>query len=100
MKKNYCSRDCLLKDSEEKHNLFCNKGEEERKVKGGAKARVEARLKWLESGLEEPLKLEFPDDEKIKEHLVKVNELCKKQEEKGKKKKSEGGIPKRERGKK
>merc|ERR1711990_1379081 len=32
----YCSRECLLKDSEEKHSKFCVKGEEERKVKEDA----------------------------------------------------------------
>ena len=101
MTKNYCSRECQVKDSEEKHGKFCQKGEEERKVKGDAKARVEAGLKELEVGVEKVLKLEQVK-EGVKEKLVEVKELCKKQEgkDKKKKKKSEGGNPKSGRGNK
>ena len=100
MTKNYCSRECLLKDSDEKHSKFCQKGEEKRKVKGNAKARVEAGLKDLEVGLEETLKLEQVKEE-VKEKLVEVKELCKEQEGKDKKKKkSEGGNSKSGKGKK
>ena len=98
MTKNYCSRECLLKDSEEKHIKFCQKGEEKRKVKGNAKAREEAGMKKLEDRLEKALKLEQPEEGKAK--LVEVKELCKKQEGKDKKKKSEGGNSKSGRGKK
>ena len=95
--KNYCSRECLLKDSEEKHSKFCHKGEEDRKVKGDAKARVEAGLKGMEVGLENVLKLEQPEE--VRKKIVEVEEMCKKQEGKDKKKKSEGGNSKRGRGK-
>ena len=87
MTKIYCSRDCLMKDTEEKHSKFCVKGEEERKVKKDAKARVEDGLKRLEADMEKTLKLEQPDE--VRKKLVEVKELCKKQEGK-KKKKSEG----------
>ena len=95
MTKNYCSRECLLKDSEEKHSKFCHKGEEERKVKGDAKARVEGGLKQLEIGLEENLKRSTAPKNK----LVEVKELCEKQGVKGKMK-SEGENSKKGRGKK
>ena len=92
--KNYCSRECLLKDSEEKHSKFCHKGQEERKVKGDAKARVEAGLQGLEVTVEEVLKLE--QSEEVRKKLVKVKELCEGKD----KKKSEEGNSKRGRGKK
>ena len=94
MTKNYCSRECLLKDSEEKHSKFCHKGQEERKVKGDAKARVEAGLQGLEVGVEKVLKLE--QSEGVRKKLVEVKELCEGKD----KKKSKGGNPKRGRGKK
>ena len=77
MTKTYCSRECLLKDNEEKHRKFCHKGAEERKVKGGAKARVEDGLRALETGMEETLKLVSPQT--FKKDLVEVKELCEKQ---------------------
>ena len=86
-----------MKDSEEKHSKFCHKGDEERKVKGGAKARVEAGLQGLEVTVEEFLKLE--QSEEVRKKVVEVKELCEKQEGKPKKK-SEGGNSRRGRGKK
>ena len=83
-----------MKDSEEKHSKFCHKGQEERKVKGDAKARAEAGLQGLEVGLERVLKLE--QSEGVRKKLVEVKELCEGKD----KKKSEGGNPKRGRGKK
>ena len=93
--KNYCSRECLLKDSEEKHSKFCHEGEEKRKVKGDAQARVEGGLRHLEIGLEESLK----GSAVPKNKLVEVKELCEKQGVTGKMK-SEGGNSKKGRGKK
>ena len=84
-----------MKDSEEKHSKFCHKGEEKRKVKGDAKARVEGGLKELELGLEKSLKLEGAPKNK----LVEVKELCEKHGGKGKMK-SEGGNSKKGRGNK
>ena len=92
MTKNYCSRECLLKDSEEKHSKFCHKGEEERKVKGDAKARVEAGLKTMEVEVEAALKLNLPEE--VRKQVAEVKEMCKKQGGKDQKK-SEGGNPKR-----
>ena len=83
-----------MKDSEEKHSKFCHKGQEERKVKGDAKARVEAGLQGLEVGVEKVLKLE--QSEGVRKKLVEVKELCEGKD----KKKSKGGNPKRGRGKK
>ena len=77
MTKNYCSRECLLKDSEEKHSKFCHKSEEETKVKRDAKARVEDGLKRLEADMEKALKLEQP--EKFKKRMEEIKELCVKQ---------------------
>ena len=97
MTKNYCSRECLLKDSGENHSKFCHKGEEERKVKVDSRARVEAGLKGLEDELEKSLKLEQP--EVFRKKLVEVKELCEKQAGKDEKK-SKGRNSKRGRGKK
>ena len=65
-----------MKDKK-KHREFCKKDVEERKVKEGAKARVEAGLKQLEVELEEVLQLEQPEEEKKK--MVEVKELWEKQ---------------------
>ena len=76
-----------MKDKK-RHLEFCKKEVEERKVKGGSKARVEAGLKQLEVGLEEALKLE--QSEKWKKNMVEVKEMCEKQGGKDKRK-SDGG---------
>ena len=96
--KNYCSRECLLKDSGENHSKFCHKGEEERKVKRDGKARVESGLKGLEAmtedGLKHPEVMKQKHFKEIGKRVVEVKEMCKKQEGKDKKK-SEGGNSKR-----
>ena len=101
--KNYCSRECLLKDSGENHSKFCHKGEEERKVKRDGKSRVDAGMKVLEAmgedGLKEPELMKLDCAEEVGKMVVEVKELCKKQEGKDKKK-SEGGNSKRGRGRK
>ena len=93
-----------MKDSEEKHSKFCHKGEEERKVKGDAKARVVAGLNGLDSMVEDGLKkvlevMKLEPPEKTRKMVVEVKELCKKQGGKDQKK-SEGGNSKKGRGKK
>jgi len=45
--KNWCSRDCQLKDWEEKHQEFCNNAADERKVKGGAKVRAKSEMEKM-----------------------------------------------------
>ena len=103
MTKTYCSRECLLKDSGEKHSKFCHKGEEERKVKRDGKARVDAGMKVLEAmgedGLMEPELMKLDCAEEVGKMVVEVKELCKKQGGKDQKK-SEGGNSKKGRGKK
>ena len=47
MTKNWCSRDCQLKDWEEKHQEFCNNAADERKVKGGAKVRAKSEMEKM-----------------------------------------------------
>ena len=71
-------------NDKKKHREFCKKDVEERKVKGGAKARVDAGLKQLEVGLEETLKLE--QSEMRKKNMAEVKELCEKQGGKDKRK--------------
>ena len=88
-----------MKDSEEKHSKFCHEGEEKRKVKGDAQARVEGGLRHLEIGLEESLKGSDYYTAAHKNELVEVKDLCEKQGVKGKMK-SEGGNSKKGRGKK
>ena len=51
--KNYCSRDCQLKDWEEKHQELCNNAAEKRKVKGGAEARVKSEVENVRRTFEE-----------------------------------------------
>ena len=82
-----------MKDYEEKHGKFCHKDAEERKVKVGAKARMEDGLRHLEAGLEETLKMSSAQT--YKNDLVEVKELCEKQGEKRK-----GGNSKKGRGRK
>ena len=86
-----------MEDFEEKHRNFCQKSEEKRKMKGGFKAREDARMKYLEDGLEKTLKLQQSED--LKKLGVEFSELWRKQEEKAKSN-GEGGKSKRRRGKK
>ena len=81
--KTYCSRECLAKDCEEKHNKFCEEGDTEeklrdfdRKYKGGKDQREEAGLKKLEDGFEEFLKL-TPSSESAKVYVRAIDQ-CKK----------------------
>ena len=85
--KTYCSEECSVKDKK-MHREFCKKDVEERKVKGGAKARVEDGIKQLQFVQEECLKLN--QSEEVKKKMVEVNELCEKQGGKGKRKSEEG----------
>ena len=80
-----------MKDKK-RHLEFCKKEVEERKVKGGAKAREEDGLKQLEFELEEALKL-LPSEES-KKKMVEVKELCEKQGGKDERK-SDGGKSKK-----
>ena len=82
--KTYCSKDCQAKDWEEKHQGLCQSGGEERKVKGGSEARVEAGLVW------------FGRTEEAKNMLVKAKEMCEKKGKEGKKVKAgKGGSEKK-----
>ena len=85
--KTYCSEGCGVKDKK-KHREFCKKDVEERKVKGGAKARVEDGLKQLHFGMEEVFKLD--QSEEFKKKMVEVNELCEKQGRKDKRRSEDG----------
>ena len=76
-----------MKDKK-KHREFCKKDVEERKVKGGAKARVEDGLKQLHFGIEEVFKLD--QSEEFKKKMVEVNELCEKQGRKDKRRSEDG----------
>jgi len=88
--KTYCSKDCQAKDWEEKHQGLCQSGGEERKVKGGSEARLEAGLRDLESGFELNLKPKICGEnvgrtEEAKNMLVKAKEMCEKKGKEGKK---------------
>jgi len=92
--KTYCSRECLLRDSKEKHEEFCEKDAEERKVKRDSKSRVDAGLKKVEAVLKD-LELrvqESPElaslSEEAKQDMVAVKELCEKKGGKNKEKKT------------
>ena len=76
-----------MKDKK-KHREFCKKDVEERKVKGGAKARVEDGIEQLQFVMEECLKLN--QSEEFKKKVVEVNELCEKQGRKDKRKSEDG----------
>ena len=71
-----------------KHREFCKKDVEQRKVKGGAKARVEDGIKQLQFVQEECLKLD--QSEEFKKKMVEVNELFEKQGGKNKRKSEDG----------
>ena len=79
--KSYCSRECLLKDWEEKHEEFCEEDADERKVKGGSKARLEAGSIDLASGLEKTLRLaDAAKTERVKKSYLEVKALCEKKD--------------------
>ena len=74
--KTYCSKDCLVKDWEEKHKELCKESLEEWKKKKGAEARVETGLK----GLEDRFKLIKGPDMKPEDvqYLIEAKEMCEK----------------------
>ena len=72
--KHWCSQDCQLKDWEEKHQEFCNKSADERKVKGGAKVRAKSEMEKLKDTLKN-VKIR---GELRKEDLGQVKEAFKK----------------------
>ena len=52
MTKNYCSRDCQAKDWEDKHQEFCSKSADKRKIKGGAEERAKSEMENMEENIE------------------------------------------------
>ena len=65
-----------MKDGEEKHRELCHKGEDQRKLRGDSKARVEEASNCMEFGLEGIWKLEGLPTEEEKKKLVEINQLC------------------------
>jgi len=72
--KHWCSRDCQLKDWEEKHREFCNRAADERKVKGGSKVRAKSEMEKFKGTLKN-VKIR---GELRKEDLGQVKEAFKK----------------------
>ena len=86
MTKRWCSRECQQKDWYEKHNEFCNKDADQRKVRGGAQVRRETGMKSLERGMEQNLMLNKSVDKSMEVQIALsgVKKLCEKKGEKGK----------------
>ena len=74
--KTYCSKDCLVKDWEERHKDLCKEGREEWKVKRGAEGRVETGMKELEGGLQRAMMSGLKPWEL--QNVVEVKEMCEK----------------------
>ena len=72
-----------MKDGEEKHRELCHKGEDQRKLRGDSKARVEEASNCMEFGLEGIWKLEGLPTEEEKNKLVEINRLCERKGGKG-----------------
>ena len=78
--KNWCSRDCQEKDWEEKHQEFCIKDADQRKVRGGAEVRRKAGMKSLRKGIREALAVNADKPVELQMMVSEVKELCKKKE--------------------
>ena len=78
--KKWCSRDCQEKDWEEKHQEFCIKDADQRKVRGGAEVRRKAGMKSLRKGIREALAVNADKPVELQMMVSEVNELCKKKE--------------------
>jgi len=74
--KTYCSKDCLVKDWEERHKELCKVGREEWKVKRGTEGRVETGLKHIEGGLQRAMMSGLKPWEL--QNVVEVKEMCEK----------------------
>ena len=72
-----------MKDGEEKHRELCHKGEDQRKLRGDSKARVEEASNCTEFGLEGIWKLEGLPTEEDKNKLIQINQLCERKGGKG-----------------
>ena len=76
--KSWCSRECQQKDWKEKHNEFCIKDADQRKVKGGAQVRRETEMKTLEEGMEKALVLNKDKPMVVQNAVAGVKKLCEK----------------------
>ena len=74
--KTYCSKDCLVKDWEERHKELCKVGREEWKVKRGTEGRVETGLKHIEGGLQRAMMSGL--NPWVLQNFVEVKEMCEK----------------------
>ena len=72
--KNYCSKDCQAEDWEEKHQRFCSKEADKRKVKGGCEVRHEKERELLEKISAHWEAAECGDN--VKKELKEVTEMC------------------------
>ena len=87
--KTYCSRECQRNDWEVKHQEFCKETPEERKVKIGAKDRVETGLEKFEDQFQHVMKSCGKDPEEL-QTVLEAKEIC---ERKGSANKAEkGGV--------
>jgi len=82
--KSWCSRECQQKDWYEKHNEFCNKDADQRKVRGGAQVRIETAMKSLEEVLENNLMLNKDKPMVVQNAMSGVKKLCEKKVRKSK----------------
>jgi len=82
--KSWCSRECQQKDWYEKHNEFCNKDADQRKVRGGAQVRIETAMKSLEEVLENNMMLNKDKPMVVQNAMSGVKKLCEKKVRKSK----------------
>ena len=72
--KNFCSKECQAQDWEEKHQKFCSKEADKRKVKGGCEVRREKERQELEKMSAHWEASECGDD--AKKELKEATDMC------------------------
>ena len=79
--KNWCSKECLAQDWEEKHKKFCHQKADKRKVKSGSELRRANEMEALEETF---AGMEAAENSGIKEELGAVKKMCQKKKSKTK----------------
>jgi len=91
--KNWCSKECPLKELQKSHEKFCQKDAEGRKIKGGKEVRNDVGTEDLEKYFDRVLKNTAAVD--MEQKVEAVRKLCKSEGKSKEVKKSESGKVKK-----
>ena len=78
--KNWCSKECPFKDWQKRHEEFCQKDSDARKIKGGAEVRKDVGSEELEKCFDKLLKHATSFGPEAEQNFEKVKKLYKSEE--------------------